>query len=331
MILQGGRASDTDIILVSVLKSQENAFISGEDLASLLKISRASIWKHILALRKCGYQIESASYKGYRLVQSPDLPLPTEILPGLDTEIIPSEYLYYHETESTNNVGADLGNQGTPEGTVVVADSQTHARGRLGRSFLTPPGVGVWMSVVLNPPMEPHDSGKLTVMAAVAVAEAVRGSCSIEPQIKWPNDILISGKKVCGILTEMTAEQDRIKFIVLGIGLNVSQSKFPGELADTAISLQMATEEPVERNAVLARLLKELDTNYRRLLRGGFEEILNRWRELSGTLNREIVCESAQGVIRGKAVDLAPDGALLIESEHGKIRRVYSGDVTVLD
>ena len=315
--------------ILSVLKAAGSRYISGEAIASELGISRTAVWKHINELRQSGYNIDSHSRSGYRLQDSPDCLLPEEIKIGLDTEIMGREIIYFDDIPSTNNQAKIKARQGADEGTVIVSEAQSIGKGRLDRSFFSPHGKGIWFSVILRPPFLPQDAPKCTLLAAVAVASAMR-SFGIEAGIKWPNDILCQGRKLTGILTEMSAEMDRINYVVIGIGINVNilLEDFPEDLREKAGSMAMIKGELIDRPSFFRAVLKELDICYREICAEGFSVLIDRWRSLSVTLGQEINVIGINESFSGKAIDIDDDGALLVEAE-GSLRRVLAGDVSI--
>ncbi len=318
--------------IVEMLKNAGEDFISGESIAGKLGISRTAVWKHVQKLRENGYEILSRERRGYKLKDAPDLLLPSEIQIGLDTKIIGKEMDYQPSVDSTNRVAKALAYHGAAEGTIVVAEEQTGGKGRLDRNFFSPRGKGIWFSVILRPKILPKDAPKLTLMAAVAVAEAMN-RFNIKPEIKWPNDIMFDGRKIVGILTEITGEIAKISYIVVGIGINVniSREEFPEELRDIAASLSEIKGEELSRVEFLRAVLKELDNLYIELSEAGFDKILERWKKYNITLGknvRVISASDAEKSFTGKAVDLNHDGALVVETE-GKLRAVYAGDVSI--
>lgn len=316
--------------IVEMLKNAGENFLSGEDIAGKLGISRAAVWKHIQKLREHGYEILSRERHGYKLKDAPDLLLPSEVQIDLETEIIGREMHYKPSVESTNFVAKALAYHGAPEGTIVVAEEQTGGKGRLDRKFFSPRGKGIWFSVILRPNFLPKDAPKCTLMAAVAVAAAMQ-RFNLKPEIKWPNDILHEGRKLVGILTEMTCEMGRITYIVVGIGINVniSRDEFPEELRGIASSLSEINGEEIPRVEFFRALLEEFDKLYSEVTTAGFDEILNLWRECNITLGKNIRVIAADGeIFTGRAVDLNTDGALVVETDSG-LRELYAGDVSI--
>lgn len=316
--------------IVEILKNAGENFVSGESIAGELGISRTAVWKHIQKLRENGYEILSRERYGYKLKDAPDLLLPSEIQIGLDTEIIGKEMHYYPSVDSTNRVAKALAYHGASDGTIVVAEEQEHGKGRLERSFYSPRGTGIWFSVIMRPKFLPHDAPKCTLMAAVAVAEAMN-RFNLKAEIKWPNDIMFDGRKLVGILTEITGEMGKITYIVIGVGINVniSRDEFPEELRPIAASLSEMTGDEIFRVEFFRALLEEFDKFYREVNESGFGEIFKQWKKYNITLGKNIRVISTGGeIFNGKAVDLNTDGALIVATETG-LRTVYAGDVSI--
>lgn len=314
-----------------MLKNAGENFISGESIAGELKISRTAVWKHIQKLRDNGYEILSRERRGYKLKDAPDLLLPSEIQIGLETEIIGKKMEYHPSVDSTNRVAKALAYHGAEEGTIVVAEEQESGKGRLERNFYSPCGKGIWFSVILRPNILPKDASKLTLMAAVAVAEAMK-RFDLEAQIKWPNDILFDGRKLVGILTEMTGELAKISYMVIGIGINVniSRDEFPEELREIATSLSEMKGDKLSRVELFRAVLEEFDKFYREVKASGFNKVIERWKIYNVTLGKNIrVISAGDGeIFTGKAIDLNSDGALVVETAQG-LRIVYAGDVSI--
>ncbi len=302
--------------------------ISGQKLASQLGLSRAAVWKRIQRLKALGYVIEGSPRRGYLLLGVPDKLLPEEVLLGLQARILAGPVHHFESLDSTNDLAKELAAQGAPEGTVVVAEAQTGGRGRLGRQWNSPPGVGLYASLVLRPPLPPLELPQITLTTAVAVVRAVRRVAGMAPGIKWPNDLLLRGKKLAGILTEMETESDRIRHVVVGLGVNVNNPGFPPELAATATSLSLATGGSFSRVKLLQAWLEEFEALYDRFLNQGFPEILAEWKVSAVTLGQAVTVRQGPREISGKALDVAHDGALLLRTAKGEIIRVTSGEIT---
>jgi len=318
-----------------ILRALRNAAaepVSGADLAAQLGISRAAIWAHIEELRSLGYEIHASPHGGYRLRSTPDLLHADDLLALLDPGMtIGRDIRVFQETTSTNDVADKLGRDGVKEGVVVFAESQTKGRGRLGRNWLSSQGKGLWFSVLLRPPLTPQAATQLTIASATALARALKSAASIRCEIKWPNDILVKDRKLCGILTEMSAELDKINYLVLGIGVNVNfaANDFPAELRPIATSLAIESGRKFKRAEVAATILRELDRDYHRLKCGDFQAVADEWEENCATLGRNVEIASGSRVIHGRAESLDPEGALLVRTQHGHLERIIGGDVTL--
>ena len=305
-------------------------YISGEKMAERLGVTRAAVWKKIAALRDAGYDISSAPRSGYVLRSAPDRLIETEISQDLKTALVGRKVICYDAVDSTNLVLKKLAREGAEDGTVVVADSQGTGRGRMERAFFSPPGKGIWVSILLRPTFLPQDAPKCTLMAAVAVARAME-AFGLRAEIKWPNDILHDGRKLVGILTEMSAEMDRVNYVVIGIGINVNiaPEDFPAELRAIATSLMQMKGAPMPRVAFLQELLRALDDLYTSVQHEGFAPVLAAWREYAVTLGQEVrVIGPAGEAFEGVAADIDAEGALLVDTAEGR-RRVLAGDVSI--
>lgn len=322
----------TDAQILAALRSAGPNGVSGVELAQRLGISRAAVWARIEELRRLGYEIEASPVHGYRLLNSPDLLHADDLLARLGkTRVVGRDIRVFEQTTSTGDVVEKLARDGVAEGVVVFAEAQTSGRGRLGRKWFSPARKGLWFSVLLRPPLRPQQTTQLTIAAATALVRAIKAQTALQPEIKWPNDILVRGKKVAGILTELSAELDRTKYVVLGIGIdvNVSVREFPAELRQLATSLRVETGHLIDRAELATRLLRELDGDYLRVCAGEFEAIANEWARYCTTLGRYVVIRIGERSVGGRAESLAPDGALLLRTQHGHIERVIGGDVTV--
>ena len=317
--------------IVEILKNAGDNFTSGESIAGGLGISRTAVWKHIQKLRESGYEILSRARRGYKLKDAPDLLLPGEIQIGLQTQIIGKEMHYEPSVDSTNRIAKALAYHGAAEGTIVVAEEQTGGKGRLERNFFSPRGKGIWFSIILRPKFLPHDAPKFTLMAAVAVVEAMN-RFKLKAGIKWPNDIMFDNRKLVGILTEMSGEFAKISYLIIGIGINVniSRDEFPAELQPIAASISEMNGGEISRVEFLRAVLEEFDKLYRLVNAAGFDKIIELWKKYNVTLGKNIrVISLDDGKnFAGKAVDLNADGALVVETENG-LRTVYAGDVSI--
>ena len=317
--------------ILSLLREHHSDYISGQEISIRLGVSRTAIWKHIRSLKEAGYDIESHSKIGYRLIETPDRLYEHELAALVKGKVFGQQVIYREKVSSTNELAKELAQKGAAQGTVVIAEEQTGGKGRLGRVWYSPPGQGLWFSVILRPEISPVDASKLTLISAVGVARTIRELTRIPAGIKWPNDVLIDQRKVCGILLEMSAEIDKINYIVVGVGVNVNldEAKIPAEIDGVAISLAEQEKLKVTRVELLAALLNNLDNLYQEFLAGKFSEILTSWKEMSVTLNRWVRVISGSETEEGIAFDLDDDGALILMKDDGSVKRILSGDVSV--
>ncbi|HZL13556.1 MAG TPA: biotin--[acetyl-CoA-carboxylase] ligase [Verrucomicrobiae bacterium] len=321
----------TDAKILLALRENRDG-ISGAQLAEELKISRAAIWSRIDDLRKIGFDISASPHFGYRIVGEPDALLADDLIARLGKiKIIGRDIRVFEQTTSTNDVMEKLARDGVREGVVVFAESQTRGRGRLGRKWISPARKGLWFSILLRPDLRPQETTQLTIASAVALRRAIFLETNLQPQIKWPNDILIGGKKVAGILTESSAEPDRVKHVILGIGLdvNLDANEFPAELKKIATSLKIESGKIISRADLAATILRELNKDYARICTGKFEAVADEWEECCVTIGKNVTAQIGDRKIRGHAEALDDDGALLVRTEHGRLERITGGDVTL--
>lgn len=304
-------------------------FVSGQRIANELGVSRTAVFKRIQQLRKLGYNIEAIRRKGYRLVPRFDGLLPLEIKVRLKTRLFGKEIITLDSIESTQIYMGKLAEKGAPEGTVVIALEQTRGKGRMNRVWSSPRG-GLWFSLLLRPSMPPKELHKLTLLFGVAIVTALK-TFGIKASLKWPNDVLIDQRKVCGILLEASTETDRVDYIIAGIGINVNTSltDLPSEIRNSAISLRDVLGTKVDRAELLSVILKNSEDLYLEVLERGFSRVLSLWRSNSCTIGRMVEVCMPDGILRGLAVDIDEDGSLLVNCK-GIIKKVYSGDVTLL-
>jgi len=304
---------------------KENEYLSGDEIAGRLGISRQGLWKHIQDLKDLGYDIVAVPHLGYRLESSPDRLFALEIAHGLNTKFIAKKIHYFDYLVSTMDMAMQLGMKLAPHGTLVLAESQTKGRGRLGRSWFSPKYKGIYLSLILRPKISPSASPVLTLLSAVSICEAIKNIAGLDAQIKWPNDVFICNKKIAGILTEMNAEVDKVNFVVIGIGLNVNNDK--KSLIAQATSLKEQAGQPLSRVLLLQELLRRIESNYSLLEDKGSQAIIDKWRNFSLTLGRRVKVYYQDKHIEGQAVDVDKDGALLIRKDSGLMQKVFSGDV----
>lgn len=304
--------------------------ISGEELGQALGTSRTAVWKHITALRREGYRIESSPGKGYLLVSAPDSLLPEEIKAGLRTSLLGQQIAYHRELASTQDAAKALAAQGAGEGTTVIAETQAAGRGRVGRGWASPPG-GVYLSIILRPAIKPSEALRFPLIAGVAAAQAIEQLTGLKPGLKWPNDIILEGRKAGGILTEMSAEIDRINFIIIGMGINVNteRTRFPEEIRGIATSLREECGKEVSRLKLVQEILAQLESLYQDFQVSGFEPIRVRWKALSNTIGARVSISSEGKEVDGEAIDIDGDGALILQKADGTLERVLAGDVQI--
>ena len=321
-------SASNDAIIEALLKNPHR-FISGEDLGAAAGISRAALWKRMEALRSRGFNIQAVRGRGYRLVSCPEFS--AEVLRARVHGELGRTAIVVKGVDSTNDVAMERAVRGDPHGTVVMADEQSRGRGRLGRTWVSPPNANIYMSVILRPEISPGDAGLLTVMAAVASVSSLREMAGLEAMIKWPNDIEASGRKLGGILAEMRSEPGRVLCAVVGIGINVNMrmDDFPEGLRDTATSLSHETGRDWIRTDVAAHILDGLHGEIVSLEKHGRRALLDKWRRLSSTLGEKVFVETSTGTIAGTALDIDDRGLLLVRTAKG-VQTVSSGDLTML-
>lgn len=315
-------------VILEILKAHQDDWASGEELSVRLKMSRAAVWKHIAKLRNDGYEIEASTRKGYQLKSAPSLLLPAEIRDGLKTSVWGKRDIVYHpETASTNTDAKVLATQGAPEGTIIIAERQTRGRGRLGRTWFSPRSQGIYISFIIRPRLSLQAAPILTPLAAVVAAEALAEETGLEVFLKWPNDIMVSGKKIGGILTEIGSEMDRVDFAVVGLGLNVHIWGFPDDLEGKATSIALETSRRISRAGLVRGCLGKLETVYEQQKRSGSGPLLTRYKKLTAVVGKEATLDSGGHRFSGRVCDLDEHGALLVEDGEGKTTRVVSGDI----
>lgn len=314
--------------LLSFLLEKTEDFVSGEEISDHLQCSRTAVWKQIEELRKEGYQIEARPKKGYRLVYRPDRVAPEELKPHLTTNCFGQQIRHWQQVKSTQPLAHEWAKEGAEEGALVITEEQTQGKGRMGRPWVSPPSSGIWMSLILRPAIPLFEAPQLTLLTSVALTRALRRETGLDIRIKWPNDLLIHGKKICGILTETRGEQDQVQYVVVGMGINVNatEASWPQDLKEVATSLAIEGKRTYHRVELIASILKESEGMYEAYLTHGFEPIRVLWEEYAGMIGRRVRTLSPQGPVEGTAVGLDPSGALLIR-QNDKISPVFSADI----
>ncbi|HEX3038536.1 MAG TPA: biotin--[acetyl-CoA-carboxylase] ligase [Oscillospiraceae bacterium] len=314
--------------VLNYLRNTSN-YVSGEELSEKLGISRSAIWKSINSLRESGYVIESATNRGYKLVSVPDALTEQEILNGLKTSVIGKTVYAYETIDSTNNEAKRQAQAGAPHGSIFVAEHQTDGKGRLGRTWSSPEGAGIAVTILLRPDASPLSITNITLLTGLAICNAIRAYTGCDAKIKWPNDIVIGGKKVCGILTEMAAEIDRIEYVVVGSGINVNNASFPEELSIKATSLFIESNHEISRVKLLQAILQKFE---RLLLEYNTQDdaaMLADYKKSCVNLGKKISITRNQKQICGTATDITPTGELLMICDDGTKLEINSGEVTV--
>ena len=315
--------------ILDYFRKADGNFVSGQQISKDLHVSRTAIWKHINVLKERGYIFESSTRKGYRLIYPPNLLTPLEIDSALHTETFGRHVVYLESTQSTNEEAKKIAREGAEEGTIVVAEEQITGHGRLARGFYSPFAKGIWFSLILRPKFFPMEASKCTLLAAVGVCRGIRRMGLADAGIKWPNDILVHGKKLVGILTLMSASMEKIDYIIMGIGINtgIKKNEFPEDFREGATSF-LNEGINVSRKDLLAAILGELEKEYSIAQDEGFDKVLDDWRALSVTLGQEVRVIFGDDSYTGKAVDIDRDGCLLVNTG-SEVKRVIAGDVSI--
>ncbi len=317
-------------LLLRILEEHQGRFVSGEEIGRRMGTSRAAVWKQVGTLRRRGYGIEGARGAGYRLLGRPDVIEETDVLSRLSSRPFWNTFLFFPVTNSTNSRAAEEAERGGAHGTIVCADAQTGGRGRFDRRWESPPGLNLYVSLLLRPPVDPRRAPQLTLVTAVALAAAVEDVAGIPSRLKWPNDLYLEGKKAAGILAEMSTDADRLRHVVIGVGLNVNAQAghFPGPLRKSATSLRMATGRTYRRAVVLARFLDRFAESYREFLAGGLAPLLPEWNRRSLLAGKRVMVRCPDGDVWGTAAGVDESGRLLFrrDGEQGE-DRLSGGEV----
>lgn len=315
--------------ILQMLQSQEG-YLSGQEICDRLGVSRTAVWKVIKKLRENGYEIEAVSNKGYLLKSQPDIVTDVAIRPYLKTELMGQKIYYFDELGSTNTYAKELGESGAPDGTLVIADSQNAGKGRRGKSWVSQKGKDIYMTLLLYPQINPEQAPQLTLVAAVSVAKAIREVTGLESGVKWPNDIVLCGKKICGILTEMSSEPDCIHYVVAGIGINVNMEVFPDEIKDMATSLLIEGKHKTCRAKLAASVLNHFEQDYQNFCE--HQSLCGLKKEYDSLLinnGKDVKIVGIQDEYSGIAQGIDENGRLLVEIPGGIVRKVVSGEVSV--
>lgn len=315
---------------ILILLRERNDFVSGQELCEKFGVSRTAVWKVINQLKEEGYEISSVHNKGYCLVAQKDVLSDVEIKSRLQTERMAWELVYLTETGSTNNDCKLMAEQGAKEGLLVVADRQNSGKGRRGRSWQSPKGTTISMSLLLRPTYETDAAPQVTLVMALAMADAVREVTGLEAKIKWPNDIVVGGKKICGILTEMSLDMDTINYVVIGVGVNVNNDSFEDEIQETATSLKLQTGNTVSRASLIAVAMKYFEQYYEQFSKDlDMKNLKDRYQGYLVSMGKEVRVLDPKGEYVGVCRGINEAGELMVELQDGTVTCVYAGEVSV--
>jgi len=314
--------------ILDLFKKERDSYISGEELSEAFGISRTAVWKHMERLREEGYEIIASPHLGYKLVSVPDRLTEIELKWQLKTEVVGKRIYSYKEMDSTNDAASKLAAEGETEGAVVITEYQTKGRGRMGRKWISPRSKGAYFSVILRPDILPKEVSIITLLSSLGVAKTIRETINLPASIKWPNDVLINRHKVCGILTELNGEIDKVDFVIVGIGININTKK--ELLPEGASSLSAEKGEEISRLEFVKTLLRNLDKYYKIFNKGRIDGIIKEYKKLSSVLDRQVRINYHNRFISGHAIDVDKEGALILRMDSGFNERVLAGDVTIL-
>ena len=315
--------------LVTLLSENATIVISGARIAREIGVSRSMVWQWIEQLRKLGVRVKGQRRTGYFLEHVPDIITPNLIRKRLKGNVFGKQIYHFFRTDSTNRVAMDLGYTGAAEGTVVLAEEQTAGRGRSGRTWHSERGAGLYVTLLLRPKLSPAQAPLLTMLAGLSAHAAIKTQAGLIPELKWPNDLILNGKKIGGILTEMHAEPSQVRFVVVGLGINVNQEKFPAEISSVASSLRKESGRSHSRVELLVRLLSQFESDYNRFLREGAPFAVQRFLSVSSFAEgRRVRVDSGHDSYVGTTAGLSPEGLLLVAKDGGTLVTVIAGDVT---
>lgn len=315
--------------LVTLFANNATISISGARIAREIGVSRSTVWRWIEQLREVGVRVKGRPHTGYFLERVPDILTPELLRTQMKGSLFGKRIYHFFRTDSTNRVGMELGYAGEPEGAVILAEEQSAGRGRAGRSWHSERGAGIYVTIVLRPKISPVQAPLLTMMAGLSAHAAIQARTGLQVDLKWPNDLMLNGRKLGGILTEMHSDTTMVRFVIVGIGINVNQEKFPGELGAIATSLRAETGANQSRLDLLARLLREFESDYNRFLREGASSVTTRFTKASSyAVGKRVRVANGTESFTGETAGLAPEGLLQVEREDGKVVIVIAGDVT---
>jgi BirA family transcriptional regulator, biotin operon repressor / biotin---[acetyl-CoA-carboxylase] ligase len=314
--------------LVALFANNATIAISGPRIAREIGVSRSTVWRWIEQLRNAGVRVKGQPYTGYFLERVPDILTPELLRAQLKGSLFRKRMYHFFRTDSTNRVGMELGYAGEPEGAVILAEEQSAGRGRAGRTWHSERAAGIYVTLLLRPKISPMQAPLLTMMAGLSVYAAIQAQTGLQLDLKWPNDLMLNGKKVGGILTEMYADTTLVRFVIVGIGINVNQEKFPGELKSIATSLHAETGKYQSRLELLARLLREFENDYNQFLREGAASVTQRFTKASSyAVGKKVRVTTGAESFTGVTSGLGPEGLLQVERDDGEVVTVIAGDV----
>lgn len=315
--------------ILALLKESKD-FVSGQELCERFSVSRTAVWKAINALKDAGYEVEAVRNKGYRLVASPDVLLSDEIKSLLETKWFGRKILYFDSIDSTNNEIKRQAEKELVPGMLAIAEEQTAGRGRRERNWVSPPGTGIWMSFPVRPDLPPYKAPMITLVTALAVAKAIEEETGLEALIKWPNDIVVNGHKITGILTEMSAEMTSIHYVVIGIGINVNTEEFPEDIRETASSLYIEGGNRIKRSRLVASFGKYFEKYYEMFCEAGnLSTIRSEYEERLVNRNKEVYIIEKDNKIKRTAIGIGDEGELIVKDEAGNEEKIIAGEVSV--
>ncbi len=315
--------------LLTLLAENATIVISGGRIAREIGVSRSTVWRWVQRLRELGVRVKGQTATGYFLEKVPDILTPDLLRKQLKGKLFGKRFYHFFKTDSTNRVAMDLAYAGEAEGAVILAEEQTAGRGRAGRKWHSEVGTGIYVTLLLRPRLSPAQAPVLTMLAGLSLHSAILGQTGLNTELKWPNDILLQGKKIGGILTEMHAEPSQVRFVIVGIGINVNQENFPPELASLATSLRKETGRFQSRLELLVRLLREFETDYNRFLQEGPAYVVERFVAVSPFANgKRVRVDTGRDTYAGVTAGLSSEGMLLVKKDNGATVTVIAGDVT---
>lgn len=315
--------------ILKILRETDD-YVSGQQICRKMGVSRTAVWKVIRQLQEDGYQIEAVRNRGYRILDVPDVMTREELESLMETRWAGSRIYYYPETDSTNIRIRQLADEGEPHGTLAVADMQTAGRGRRGRIWESPGGSSIYMSILLRPDLMPASAPSLTLVMACSVAEGIMDCEDVEVQIKWPNDVIINGRKLAGILTEMSTQVDYIDHVIIGVGINVNMAEFPDSIRETASSLRIETGHKVRRAKLIAAVMKRFEADYELFMQtGNLSGLMEKYSSMLVNRDRDVRIQGAKETYTAHALGIDLNGELIVRREDGTEEKICSGEVSV--